>query len=185
MALFDCSVTKQSRGWSPHEVSGGLLDLTSGSRYTLRFAAKTAADGAEARRFITNGQRRLCGVGVRRPLRPHRSQDQTSQDQDMYAIIEDGGQQFKVQEGQELDIAYRGLAAGELVTFDRVLATGDGISINLGRPQLASASVTAEVIATEQGPKLVVQKMRRRKNSRRKTGHRQLYTTVKISKITV
>ncbi len=103
----------------------------------------------------------------------------------MYAIIEDGGQQFKVQEGQELDIAYRGLAAGELVTFDRVLATGDGISINLGRPQLASASVTAEVIATEQGPKLVVQKMRRRKNSRRKTGHRQLYTTVKISKITV
>lgn len=101
----------------------------------------------------------------------------------MYAIIEDGGQQFKVQEGQELDIDYRGLPAGEKLTFDRVLATSDGTNVNLGRPTLASASVTAEVVATEQGQKLVVQKFRRRKNSRRKTGHRQLFTTVKISKI--
>ncbi len=66
-----------------------------------------------------------------------------------------------------------------------MLATSNGTSVNLGRPQLAAASVTAEVVATEQGPKLVVQKMRRRKNSRRRTGHRQLYTTVKISKITL
>ncbi|MBX9788635.1 MAG: 50S ribosomal protein L21 [Pirellulales bacterium] len=102
----------------------------------------------------------------------------------MYAIIEDGGKQHKVQEGQELNIDYRGLAAGEQVTFDRVLAVSDGVKVNLGRPQVAGASVTAEVVATEQGPKLVVQKLRRRKNSRRRTGHRQLYTTVKIAKIT-
>lgn len=101
----------------------------------------------------------------------------------MYAIIEDGGQQFKVEEGQQLEIDYRGLPAGEKLTFERVLATSDGTTVNLGRPTLASATVTAEVVSTEQGEKLVVQKFRRRKHSRRKTGHRQLFTTVKISKI--
>jgi len=55
--------------------------------------------------------------------------------------------------------------------------------VKIGTPAVEGASVTAEVLGTSQGPKLVVQKLRRRKNSRRKTGHRQLYTQVKISKI--
>jgi large subunit ribosomal protein L21 len=101
----------------------------------------------------------------------------------MYAIIQDGGRQFKVEEGQELDIDYREIPTGNEVKFDQVLAYRDDEGLRVGRPTLESALVTAEVLTVSQGPKLVVQKLRRRKNSRRKTGHRQLYTRVKITKI--
>ncbi len=103
----------------------------------------------------------------------------------MYAIICEGGRQFKVEEGQELDIDYRDLPAGSPVTFDRVLAFQDDNALKVGQPVLENASVTGEVLSVVQGPKLVIQKARRRKNYRRKTGHRQLYTRVKISKIDV
>jgi len=101
----------------------------------------------------------------------------------MYAIISEGGRQLKIEEGQELDIDFRDLSAGDEVKFDRVLACRDDNGLRVGQPVLESASVTAEVLSVAQGPKLVVQKFRKRKNSRRKTGHRQLYTRVKISKI--
>ncbi len=101
----------------------------------------------------------------------------------MYAIIEDGGRQFRVEEGQELEIDYRDTASGEEVKFERVLLGRADDGVKIGAPQIEGASVTAEVLGTSQGKKLVVQKFRRRKNSRRKTGHRQLYTRVKISKI--
>ncbi len=101
----------------------------------------------------------------------------------MYAIIEDGGRQFKVEEGLEFEIDYRDLPGGDELKFDKVLAVRDDEGIKLGRPTLEAASVTAEVIGSSQGPKLVVQKFRRRKTYRSKTGHRQLYTRVKITKI--
>ncbi len=101
----------------------------------------------------------------------------------MYAIIFDGGRQFKVEEGQQLDVDYREVSSGDALKFDRVLAYRDEDGLKLGRPVLESAAVTAEVLSVAQGPKLVVQKLRRRKNSRTKTGHRQMYTRVKISKI--
>lgn len=100
----------------------------------------------------------------------------------MYAIFVDGGRQYKVAEGQELDIDFRDISQGGQVTFDRVVAIG-GDSLQLGQPTLAGASVVAEVLGPVQGPKLVVQKMRRRKNFRRRTGHRQISTRVRISKI--
>jgi large subunit ribosomal protein L21 len=103
----------------------------------------------------------------------------------MYAIIEDGSRQLKVEEGQELDIDYRDLPAGEAITFDRVLAVRDDAGLKLGRPALAGATVAAKVVSLVQGPKLVVQKFRRRKTYRRRTGHRQLHTRVVIEKITV
>ena len=103
----------------------------------------------------------------------------------MYAIICDGGRQYKVEEGQELSIDYRGLSAGEEVKFDRVLAYNNGVETKIGQPVLAGISVTAQVVSTDQGDKIVIQKFRRRKNSRRRTGHRQLHTTVKIGKIAV
>jgi len=103
----------------------------------------------------------------------------------MYAIIEDGSRQLKVEEGQELDIDFRDLAAGEEIKFERVLAFHDGSDLKIGRPALPEAIVTAKVESVVQGPKLVVQKFRRRKNYRRRTGHRQLYTRVAIEKITV
>ncbi|MGA2065522.1 MAG: 50S ribosomal protein L21 [Thermoguttaceae bacterium] len=101
----------------------------------------------------------------------------------MYAIIEDGSHQLKVEEGQQIDIDYRDLPAGEEVKFERVLACRDESGLRIGRPTLASAVVTARVVSVVQGPKLVVQKMRRRKNYRRRTGHRQLFTRVTIEKI--
>jgi large subunit ribosomal protein L21 len=103
----------------------------------------------------------------------------------MYAIIEDGGRQLKVEQGQELQIDYREIPTGQEVVFDRVLAYRGDDGLKLGRPTLPSATVTAEVLGVTQGPKLVIQKFRRRKNSRRRTGHRQLYTRVKVSKIEV
>ena len=101
----------------------------------------------------------------------------------MYAIIADGGQQYKVEEGQELDLDFRDIRQGEELTFDRVLAVSVDEGLKLGKPTLEGASVTAEVLGPTKGVKLTVQKLRRRKNSRRRTGHRQLYTKVRISKI--
>lgn len=101
----------------------------------------------------------------------------------MYAIIADGGRQLKVEEGQEVDLAYRDVAKGDKLTFDRVLAIGGTDDVKLGSPTVDGASVTAEILSTTQGPKVEVHKFRRRKNSRRHTGHRAMYTRVKIEKI--
>ena len=70
-------------------------------------------------------------------------------------------------------------------TFDRVLCVSGENGVKVGTPTVAGATVEAEVIGVVQGPKLVVQKFRRRKNSRRKTGHRQLYTEIRIDKISI
>jgi large subunit ribosomal protein L21 len=104
----------------------------------------------------------------------------------MYAIVREDGRQYKVAPGEELDIDLRtGVQPGSKVTFDQVLAYSDGSNVKLGKPTLAGATVTAEIVGIEQGPKLIVQKLRRRKNSRRKTGHRQMFTRVRIDSIDV
>jgi large subunit ribosomal protein L21 len=102
----------------------------------------------------------------------------------MYAIIIDGGRQYKVTEGQELVIDYRDASSGDAVQFDKVLAYSNGSQLALGQPTLGGATVTAKILGVLQGPKLTVQKFRRRKTYRRRTGHRQLYTKVQIEKIT-
>jgi len=102
----------------------------------------------------------------------------------MYAIFADGGRQYKVEEGQELEVDYRQLAKGDELTFDRVLAVGGDGNVKLGTPQVEGVSVSAEVLGVSFGDKLTVQKFRKRKNSRRRTGHRQMHTRVRISKIT-
>jgi len=103
----------------------------------------------------------------------------------MYAIIRDRGRQYRVEPGQEFVVDYRDSSAGSEVKFDEVLAYNSGSATQIGQPTLAGASVTAEVVGVCQGPKLTVQKLRRRKNSRRKTGHRQLHTRVKVTGIVV
>jgi large subunit ribosomal protein L21 len=102
----------------------------------------------------------------------------------MYAIISDGNRQYKVEEGEELLVNYRDVPSGEKVTFDRVLAVGGNGDAKLGLPLVKGASVTAEVVGPEQGEKLIIQKMRRRKNFRKKTGFRPMFTRVRIGKIT-
>lgn len=101
----------------------------------------------------------------------------------MYAIIEDSGQQFKVQEGQELQIDYRDVPAGEEIRFERVLAYRDAEGLRVGQPYLTAVCVRAEMLGPVIGPKIVIRKFKRRKNYRRKIGHRQLYSRVRITKI--
>jgi large subunit ribosomal protein L21 len=101
----------------------------------------------------------------------------------MYAIIADGGRQYKVEEGQELEIDYRENSSGDELKFDRVLAVSNEEGLRMGNPTVDGASVTAEVLGPVKGEKIFVQKLRRRKNFRRRTGHRQIYTRVRISKI--
>jgi large subunit ribosomal protein L21 len=101
----------------------------------------------------------------------------------MYAIIKNGGRQFKVEPDKKLLIDYREEKPGTIIEFSDVLAINDGNETRLGQPVLPNAKVIAEVIADEKGPKLTIAKFRRRKNSKRKTGHRQIYTLVKINEI--
>jgi large subunit ribosomal protein L21 len=102
----------------------------------------------------------------------------------MYAIISDGGRQLKVAQDEELVIDYRDVPAGQKVTFDRVLAVSDGAGdLKLGPPLVSGASVVAEVLGPEKGEKLTVQKFRKRKTYRVRTGFRPLYTRVRISSI--
>jgi len=107
----------------------------------------------------------------------------------MYAIIEEGGGQRKVENGDIvlIDLIKEGQAVvGSSIAFDRVLLlSGEGVALKLGQPYVVGASVTAEVIVPEfKGEKLFIQKFRRRKAFDKKTGHRQRYTQVKITGIT-
>jgi large subunit ribosomal protein L21 len=102
----------------------------------------------------------------------------------MYAIIVDGGRQYKVTEGQQLVVDYRDASSGASVEFNRVVAFSNGSELSLGEPEFAGAKVIAKVLGVQQGPKLTVQKFRRRKTYRRRNGHRQLFTKVQIEKIT-
>jgi len=101
----------------------------------------------------------------------------------MYAIIADSGRQFKVEEGQTLEVDLREANPGDSITFDRVLAVGGDGDFRLGTPEVDGASVSAKVLDQTKGDKIYVQKFRRRKNSKRRTGHRQKYTRVRIEKI--
>ena len=101
----------------------------------------------------------------------------------MYAVIKTGGKQVRVDKGATVLVEKIEGDAGKKVEFDQVLLVADGEEVSLGKPVLAGAKVTGEIIAQEKGPKLVVFKFRRRKNYRRKTGHRQKYTSIKITGI--
>jgi large subunit ribosomal protein L21 len=101
----------------------------------------------------------------------------------MYAIIVDGGRQYRVEPGMEVVIDYRDIPSGESLTFEKVLAVSGDDGLKLGQPTIAGATVTASVIGPALDKKLYIQKLRRRKNSRRRTGHRQIHTRVRIEKI--
>lgn len=105
----------------------------------------------------------------------------------MFAVFEDGNRQYRVQAGDVVVVDYRkDIEAGATLTFDQVLlANGGGASV-IGRPVIDGAAVTAEVTNDLfKGPKLEIQKLRRRHASKRHTGHRQKHTQVKIIGISV
>jgi large subunit ribosomal protein L21 len=101
----------------------------------------------------------------------------------MYAVIRTGGKQYRVSQGQTLRVEKLPGSAGDKITFNEVLFVG-GDSPKIGQPLVKGASVAAEITALGRGKKIVVFKFRRRKNYRRKNGHRQPYTELRITGIT-
>lgn len=101
----------------------------------------------------------------------------------MYAVIETGGKQYKVSEGDTIFIEKLEAEEGAAVTFDKVLVVADGENVKFGAPMVEGATVTANVVKNGKAKKIYVFKMKRKKNYRKKKGHRQPFTKVVIEKI--
>ena len=103
----------------------------------------------------------------------------------MYAVIQTGGKQYRVEPGKTVLVEKLEGDAGAQVTFDQVLlvSSGDGANVTVGKPIVAGAQVTGEIVEQTRGEKLVVFKLRHRKNYVRRNGHRQDLTVVKIAAI--
>ncbi len=103
----------------------------------------------------------------------------------MYAIIEEGGHQIKVTAGDTINIDRVVADDATSITLDRVLLVGGEGEPKIGQPTVAGATITAEVLGEVKGPKIDIFKYKRRKGYRRRAGHRQGYTAVKITAINV
>ena len=101
----------------------------------------------------------------------------------MYAVIQTGGKQYKVAPGDVVKVEKLEAKKGDTVEIKEVYLIADGDTMSVGKPTLASAMVTAEVVGEEKGEKLLIFKHRRRKGFRKTNGHRQNYTTLKVKDI--
>lgn len=101
----------------------------------------------------------------------------------MYAVIETGGKQYRVKEGDRVRVEKLGAETGAAVEFDHVLMVGEGDQVQVGKPYLEGGKVTAEVESNGRGPKIRIIKLKRRKHHRKRQGHRQDYTEVRITGI--
>ena len=102
-----------------------------------------------------------------------------------YAIVEDGGKQYKAVEGATIEVDYFPAEAGEPVDLERVLMVVEDGNVNVGTPLVTSAKVQASVVSQVKGPKIVVFRYKPKKRIRRKTGHRQKYTRLQIESISL
>jgi large subunit ribosomal protein L21 len=101
----------------------------------------------------------------------------------MYAVFKTGGKQYRVAAGDKVRVEKLPGNVGDAIAFDSVLLVGEGAGIKLGRPLVGGAKVEAKIVGQGLGKKLIIFKFRRRKNYRRKTGHRQPYTALEITNI--
>jgi len=101
----------------------------------------------------------------------------------MYAVVSTGGKQYKVQKGETLRIEKIPGEVGSKVTFDKVLMVADGENIRLGQPVIEKAAVQASIVEQDKAKKVLIFKYKRRKRYRRKQGHRQPYTAIRIDGI--
>ena len=101
----------------------------------------------------------------------------------MYAVIESGGKQHRVKEGEVLQLEKLEAATGDKVKFDKILMVGEGESVKIGTPYVKGSQVTAEVLKQGRGDKIRIIKFNRRKHSKKTQGHRQWFTEVKITDI--
>jgi large subunit ribosomal protein L21 len=103
----------------------------------------------------------------------------------MYAVIKTGGKQFRAEPGKRIRVPSLEAEAGETVTFDQVLLASDGDDVKVGAPSVDGASVTAEVLMHGRDKKVIVFKRKRRKGYRKKAGHRQGFTEIRIDEVKV
>ncbi|MGI6704132.1 MAG: 50S ribosomal protein L21 [Clostridia bacterium] len=101
----------------------------------------------------------------------------------MYALIETGGKQYRIQEGDILSVEKLSVNEGENISFDKVLLIGGEDGVKVGKPYVEGAAVEGEVLFHGKGKKIIVFKYKAKKNYRKKQGHRQPFTRVKITKI--
>jgi large subunit ribosomal protein L21 len=101
-----------------------------------------------------------------------------------YAIIEDGGKQYKAVIGESIDVDRYPLEVGEEIDMERVLLISDGENVKVGTPFIQGAKIQATVIAQVKGPKVIVFRYKAKERIRSKTGHRQKYTRVRVDAIT-
>src|SRR5512145_1830711 len=103
----------------------------------------------------------------------------------MYAVIKTGGKQYRVSAGEKLKVESLSADVGAEITLDQVLMVADGDNVRMGTPTLSGASVKATVLGHGRGEKVKIFKMRRRKHYRKTQGHRQNYTEIQISGISL
>jgi large subunit ribosomal protein L21 len=103
----------------------------------------------------------------------------------MYAVFRTGGKQFRAEPGKKIRVPSLDVEPGESISFDDVLLTSDGKEVQVGAPILDGAKVTAEVVRHGRDKKIIVFKRKRRKGYRRKQGHRQGFTELRVDEITV
>ena len=103
----------------------------------------------------------------------------------MYAVFRTGGKQFRAEPGLRVKIPCLEVEEGKKVTFDEVLLTSDGEAVSVGDPLVKGARVKAEVVRHARDAKVIVFKRKRRKNSRKKIGHRQGFTEIRVDQIVV
>ena len=101
----------------------------------------------------------------------------------MYAIIETGGKQYRVEQGTRVRVESLPHAKGEEIALDKVLLVATDEAVQIGKPTVAGAKVTAEVVAQDRGPKIIVFKKRSKKTYKKTKGHRQNYTELLIKSI--
>ena len=101
----------------------------------------------------------------------------------MYAVIKTGGKQYRVAQGDKLRVEKLAGNVGDTITLGEVLLVGEGDGVKVGAPTVAGAKVQAKIVAQDRGPKIIIFKFRRRKNYRRKTGHRQPFTALEITSV--
>lgn len=115
----------------------------------------------------------------------YKSEDCFLEDKPMYAVVATGGKQYKVKEGDILRVEKLPGEVGAAVAFDQILMMSDGDNVKVGQPVLEGAHVKGHIVDQGKHSKIIVFKYKRRKRYRRKQGHRQPYTAVKIDTIEV
>jgi large subunit ribosomal protein L21 len=103
----------------------------------------------------------------------------------MYAVISSGGKQYRVSEGDTIRIEKLPGNVGESVSFDDILMVSDGDKVLIGQPTLSNVTVSGHIVEQNRNKKIIVFKYKRRKGYRRKQGHRQAYTALKVDSIKV